>query len=145
MDIKTIAPDNIRDCAQLMLKTYNCAPWNDNWTIEAAEKYLSEFFETPRFTGFILVHNDKVVGAIFCHEQTWWTQDELYIDEFFISPDHQNKGFGKALLEHIEQYSKERELSGITLLTSRNVPASEFYKKNGFQELKHIAFMFKKV
>ena len=69
----------------------------------------------------------------------------LYIDEFFISPDHQNKGYGKALLEHIEQYSKERELSGITLLTSRNVPASEFYKKNGFQELEHIAFMFKKV
>ncbi len=145
MQIEYIKENNIPECAELLIKTFNREPWNDQWTSESAQRYLKEFFSFPRFVGFMIVEDGKVVGAAFCHEKTWWTKDELYIDEFYVSPDVQRKGYGKALLQYIEQYIKERSLSGFILLTNRNTPAARFYEKNGFKEINDMILMFKRV
>lgn len=140
-----IEENNIPECAELLIKTFNREPWNDQWTSETALKYLKEFLSFPRFVGFMIVEDGKAVGAAFCHEKTWWTGDELYVDEFYISPDTQRKGYGKVLLQHIEHYIKDRGLSGFILLTDRNTPATRFDENNGFKEVNDMILMFKGV
>lgn len=95
--------------------------------------------------GFTLWDNGGLIGAAFCHEKTWWTKDELYVDEFYISPKYQRRGNGKLLLQTIEEYIKQHSLAGFTLLTDKNMPALDFYKKNKFSHADHVVFMYKEV
>jgi len=132
-------------CVQAFMKAYNGAPWNSHWTSETADRYLKEIAANPRFVGFVVIEGGEVAGAAFCREKTWWTNDELYVEEFFLSPEHQRKGFGKALLAHIEDYIRQRGLAGFTLLTDRFMPSVDFYEKNGFAKGEHVVFMYKVV
>lgn len=141
--IKGYENKELRQCAELLMQTYNCPPWNNNWTLEKAQSYLQEFVANSKFTGFTLWEGDSLIGAAFCHEQTWWTNNELYVDEFYISPLHQKKGNGKLLMQAIEEYGRQHHLAGITLLTNKNMPAYTFYKKNDFLLAENVVMLFK--
>ena len=88
---------------------------------------------------------DEIVGAMFAHRKTWWTNDEIFIDELFIKPDRQRQGYGKMLMDRAEELSKELGLGGVTLLTNRYHPAKLFYEKNGYIGAEHVIFMYKEV
>lgn len=145
MKIKEISLNDLEQCSDLLIQAYNGEPWNNNWTTETAKKYLQEFMDSTRFIGFALLNDNNIIGAAFCHERTWWTNDELYIDELYISPNYQNQGCGKQLLQFIEQYIKDNKLAGITLLTNKYMPALKFYNKNEFTNAEHVIFMYKEI
>ena len=86
-----------------------------------------------------------MAAAMFCREKVWWNNSELVMDELFVRPDCQRKGFGTALLEKAEEYVIEKGLAGITLATNRYAPAPAFYRKNGFSEYRHVLYMGKEV
>lgn len=141
--IKAISANELDACAALLINAYNCEPWNNHWTMETARRYLMEFLCGERFEGYLMMENGRALGAAFCHSRTWWTGDELYIDEFYIESSMQRRGLGKELLAHIEQSVKSQGLEGITLLTNRFFPARDFYLKNGFEPAEHVLFMYK--
>lgn len=143
--IKLYERKDIKSCAELLINTYNGYPWECNWTMESAMRYLEEFVSCERFVGFTVWEDDHIIGASFCHEKTWWNNDELFIDEFYIAPEYQGKGYGKKMINTIEEYIKEKSLAGFTLLTNRYMPAPNFYRKSGFIDGEHILFMYKEV
>ena len=145
MEIKLLESKHIYECSILLMQAYNCAPWDTHWSEETSESYLKEFMTNPRFVGFVIYEDNKIVGATFCHEKIWWTNDELFIDEFYIAPSCQRKGYGKTLLQHIGEYIKEKKLAGFTLLTNRFMPAVNFYEKNAFVKAEHVVFMYKEI
>ncbi len=145
MEIKKLTTQDIPASVALLMRAYNGAPWNEQWSPAPAQRYLTEYAEHARFVGFALFEGTQLVGAAFCHEKTWWTADELFVDEFFIDPVYQRKGYGQALLKHIEGYIHTRGLAGFTLLTNRYMPALEFYRKYGFTHAEHVAFLYKMV
>ncbi|MBN2852524.1 MAG: GNAT family N-acetyltransferase [Clostridia bacterium] len=145
MEIVKMKHEHLVPCAKLLIEAYNGLPWNNNWNDDSSIKYLMEYFVNPSFAGFIIIEDEKVIGAAFCHEKTWWTGDELFIDEFYISPVFQHRGLGTELLKHIENYVEKRKLAGITLLTNRHMPSLDFYVKNKFTKAKHIVFMYKEL
>ena len=131
------------ECIKILIETYNIPPWYETWTVEIAAKYLLELIENKRFYGIVLIESDELIGCAFCHLKTYHNGEELYIDEFFISPDNQRKGYGKLLMSVIDEYADENAIKSITLLTGKNKPAYEFYKKCGFTHLESLAFMYK--
>jgi aminoglycoside 6'-N-acetyltransferase I len=141
--IRDITTEDIGACAVLLVDTYNREPWNDHWTTDAAARCLLEFLHMQRFKGFLLMEGSRALGAAFCHSCTWWTGDELYIDEFYIANDMQRKGLGGELLAYVEEYVRAEGLEGITLLTNRHYPARDFYLKHGFTQAEHVLFMYK--
>lgn len=145
MDIKPITEPNIEECAQIYLQAYNRPPWNYNFTHKKAVCYLSEYFDRKRFVGFALLEEDKIVGALFGHSKTWWTNDLLYVDEFFISPGKQGRGYGKALLAHAEKYARAQGYEVVALLTSKYMPAFKFYQSIDYLQAEHFVFLFKPV
>ena len=145
MEIRKLTLQDIPASVALLMRAYNGAPWNEQWSPAPAHRYLTEFAEHARFVGFALFEGSQMVGAAFCHEKTWWTGDELFVDEFFVDPAYQRKGYGQTLLKHIEGYIHTKGLAGFTLLTNRYMPAIEFYRKYGFTHAEHVAFLYKMV
>lgn len=62
-----------------------------------------------------------------------------------VKTQSQNNGIGKALLNHLIKELHNSNISNITLLTDRGIPAEEFYKKNGFEEIERIIFLHKNI
>jgi len=141
--IVPVTTENIRDCIPVFLKSYNQPPWNYNWTFEKAEQYLSEYLGCKQFIGFILYDQNQPAGAIFAHRKTWWTNKQLMIDEFFISPEKQRMGYGKKLLGFCEQYAIEKQIESIILMTNKYMPSYNFYDNIGYMTTEQFIFMFK--
>ena len=65
------------------------------------------------------------------------TGDALHIWELAVTPDHQLKGIGRALLEEAIGFARHRRLASLTLTTFRSVPWNEpIYHKIGFVTLR---------
>ena len=143
--IREFHHDDIQKCVHLLIAAYNEEPWNCHWTIETATRYLNEFVSSNNFVGFVVYESENLIGAMFAHRKTWWTNDELFVDEFYISPDFQRQGYGKSLLTHAEQYAKSKNLAGLTLLTNRYFPAKVFYERHGYTLADHVIYMYKEL
>ncbi|MHB8209253.1 GNAT family N-acetyltransferase [Mucilaginibacter sp.] len=141
--IVPITTENIKDGVPIFLKSYNQPPWNYNWTFEKAEKYLLEYLGCKQFIGFILYDQDQAAGLILAHKKTWWTNQQLMIDEFFITPEKQRMGYGKKLLGFCEQYAAENQIESIVLMTNKYMPSYDFYDNIGYITTEQYVFMFK--
>ena len=142
MEFEIMRKGHLGECAKVMMETYRQHPWNEVWPYERAYNYLDEYYEMPRFIGYCLFLNSRLIGAAFCRVKTGWVKDSLYIDEFFITPSEQRKGYGNALLDKVQRYVCKNNLMGIMLMTDRNKPAVTFYEKNGFVQKSHIAYLY---
>lgn len=137
--------DDLNDCAEIMMLVYNNELWQCRWSLEAAKSYLADYVEHKRFIGYTLRVNSVIKGAIFCHEKIWWNNNEVFIDEMFIAPTHQRRGYGTELLIAVGSYIKQHNLAGITLSTNKYSPAPQFYRKNGFLDAEHVLFMYRQI
>lgn len=141
--IRELKREDIPACAEILMSVYNNEMWQCRWSLDVAKGYLCDYFEMKKFVGYVLTLDHKIIGAIFCHKKIWWNNSELFIDELFISPESQRKGYGTQLIQAAENYIKENNLAGFTLSTNRYAPAPNFYRKNGFVNADHVLFMFK--
>jgi aminoglycoside 6'-N-acetyltransferase I len=141
--IKEYRPEDLKACVKLLIEAYNCNPWNNHWTEPTGKRYLNEIAASRDFVGFVECLEDELIGALFAHKKTWWTNDELFVDELFVQPRMQGRGFGKALLSHAENHARSLGLGGLTLLTNRYLPAKAFYVKEGYTQADHVVFMYK--
>ena len=121
--------------------TYNGDPWNDSWTVESAARYLEEFRAMPRSTTLVAVAADGVVGAVYFHARTWQDTSEIFIDEFFIFPESQRQGIGRALMAAVRERATAEGMAALTLITDRDMPAFDFYAGLGFREGSTHVFM----
>ena len=73
----------------------------------------------------------------------WIEGLEYYIDEFCVSYASQGKGYGSQFLDLVDADIKKKGLNAIILNTSKNVPAYDFYLKNGFQVDEGLRIMYR--
>ena len=137
--------EQLESCAKLFVKTFNSSPWNDEWSMERAKKYLKEITDTPRFVGFTLWKSGEVIGVAFCHAVTWWDGDELFIDEFFVSYEYQRHGYGGMIMNSVVEYCENNSLKSISLMTSNHMPSNEFYIRNGFSISAGMRMFYRKI
>ena len=131
--IKEFSINDFQKVCEVFMQTFNLPPWNDKWTLETARMYLQELLDNRRFAGFTAWENDSLVGFAFCHMRYNWRGDDMTIDIMCVSPDYQCKGYGKALINAVEEFAKENACIVITLGTSINAPAFNFYEKLGYK------------
>jgi aminoglycoside 6'-N-acetyltransferase I len=143
MNIRPLTLSDIEHCATVYIQAYNRAPWNYNFSKEKAIRYLTEYVERTRFVGFVITEGETIVGAMLGHAKTWWTNDLIYVDELFITPDSRGKGYGKKLLDHVENYAIDEGYEVITLMTNKHMPAFEFYQHIDYLPAEHFVFLFK--
>lgn len=140
MEFKKFTENDLVKCTKTFIEIFNDHPWNDKWTVERAEHYLSDYYHTPGFTGVLALEENEIVGFIYGVSKVWWDGNEFYIHEMGVKRNFQNKGIGKALLNHLIKELDSSDINNFALLTDRGVPAEEFYKRNGFKEIERLVF-----
>ena len=145
MTIKPFSMNDLQKCCELFIRTFNGEPWYEHWTTETAYARLLEVAENKRFFGYTLWDNKELTGAILCYLKTFHNGPEMFIEEMLISPDYQRKGYGMLLMDEVEKYAAENEIKNITLLTGKNKPSFDFFKKCGYEHLEFLALMHKRI
>ncbi len=70
-------------------------------------------------------------GSPTFNPKTWASVDDVY-----VVPAHRSRGIGKALLEKVEEWSRERRASGVSLkVAAANERGRNFYRELGFREV----------
>ncbi len=139
--LKELNHSDLPEIMRLFREVFTGPPWNENWQDEQLENYLRDLTEvrTPVILG--MYADDTLTGVSIGNIRHWCGGTEYHIEELFIRSDLQNRGFGTWFLQMIEEFLKEHDIRQIFLITDRNMPACEFYRKHGFTEIpEHISF-----
>ena len=82
-----------------------------------------------RTVGFI--SGELREGSPTFQAKTWAS-----VDDVFVEPDHRNLGVGRALLERVKEWAKERGADGVSLqVAAANERGRKFYEELGFREV----------
>lgn len=77
---------------------------------------------------------DRPVGFALCSSR----EDELYLDQLSVHPDHGRRGLGGRLVDYVLSIAEEQGYKRVSLSTFRRVPWNgPFYKKKGFRKVRH--------
>lgn len=142
MHLKELTIENLNEIRELFRSVFTAPPWNDDWSDEEQlDNYLKDLMcvRTPLILA--LFKEEEMIGIAIGNIRHWHSGTEYFIEELCIRTDMQKQGYGRKFLQLIEEYLKEHGLHQIFLMTERHVPAYQFYKDLGFEELpEHVSF-----
>ena len=141
-EFKRIGTGEAEEIKELFLRVFTTEPWKDDWSDqEQLDAYIHDLTGQGNSLAYGLYENGKLAGVSMGNIKHWFTGTEYDIDELCIRPDRQGQGLGTLFLKEIEKAIREMGLTQIFLQTESTVPAYDFYRKNGFAELKgHVSF-----
>lgn len=145
MTIRALRGEDLASCAEILCSVYNNEMWQCRWSREKAIEYLIDFYNMNKFVGYVLEEDGIINAALLGHEKVWWNNSEVFVEEMFVRPELQRRGYGTLLLQRLEEYINEKGLAGITLSTNKYAPAPLFYRKNGFVDCEHVLYMCKEM
>lgn len=128
----------------LFKEVFSAPPWNEDWSDgDQLDNYLKDLTEVRNPLLYGLYEGKDLVGVSIGRIKHWCEGTEYFIEELCIRMDRQKKGYGKEFFSLIEKDLKEKGLDTIFLMTDRDKPAYEFYKKNGFKEIPELTSFVK--
>ena len=97
----------------------------DSWC-EGALKYLQRYsIEDDRHI-YIMKEAGSIIGFALVNKDLRFNNDGFAVAEFYIQKDHERKGYGRKLAEHVfAQFSGNWEVA----VSSKNRSAREFWKQ----------------
>ena len=145
IELKELDDLNFEEIKALFKSVFMGPPWNDDWSDDnQLTEYLLDLTKVRTPIQLGLYEDGKLAGFSLGKVHHWWGGTEYCIDELCIKTELQGKGLGSKFIMLIEEYLKEHDIHQIFLMTGRDMPAYNFYKKRGFEELTdHVSF-FKK-
>ena len=148
MSIRSFTFDDINQCAEDFVLAFNSPPWNEGWSVSRAKEYVNDTFSHPKFIGFILCDGYKNIAYALCYKRYWWSTSDkyqLYVEQFFVSPENQHKGYGGVLINHMQKYAKEHDMRSIVLLTKKEIECYDFYHRKEFDDIDSLVFMCRQI
>ena len=93
-------------------------------TITTGSKVVENYYSS--------IENDEYMIGSYCYDRY------VYEDEYGLT-------VGDTTSDNYEEKAAEKGAVYITLLTEKQVPAYQFYRKNGFQEREENVFFVKQI
>ena len=141
--LKKLSIDDKEDIKAVFVSVFTKEPWCDDWSDkEQLDLYICDLIgQSYSLTYGLYDDTDELIGISLGYIKHWYSGTEYIINELCIKTERQGAGAGTFFISAIEKAIKELGLKHIFLLTDSNVPAYEFYKKNGFVESEtNVAF-----
>jgi ribosomal protein S18 acetylase RimI-like enzyme len=113
-------------------------------TAQGAEKTMRRFMADVANSGysflFVVAAGDRTVGFISGElrqgSPTFLPKTWASVDDVFVEPEYRNRGMGRALLQSVQSWARERGADGISLqVAAANSRGRKFYKDLGFREV----------
>ncbi|WP_328998529.1 GNAT family N-acetyltransferase [Kribbella sp. NBC_00709] len=94
-----------------------------------------EIFDRCRQAGRLWVSvddADKPTGFVFVE----LVDGAVHIEQISVHPEHQGRGIGRQLIEHVDRWAAGQGIPALTLTTFRSVPWNgPYYARLGFSEV----------
>jgi len=95
---------------------------------------FEELLNNPMLDMYLLEVEDKIVGMGGLHYVKTLVKESAWVEAVAIHPDHQRKGLGKKIMDHIINEAKKKNVNYIELTTRpARVAANSFYRKLKFE------------
>jgi len=135
--LKRLGIEDKEEIKAVFTGVFTKEPWCDDWSDkEQLDMYICDLVGQGYSLTYGLYDDaDELIGLSLGYIKHWYTGTECIINELCIKTERQGTGAGTFFINEIGKAVKELGLKQIFLLTDTNVPAYEFYKRNGFVEL----------
>ena len=134
-ELKRLSIKDKAAITDVFISVFTKEPWNDDWSDKVQlDMYINDLIGQGYSLTYGLYDGDELIGIALGYVKHWYSGTEYIINELCIKTDRQGKGAGSFFIAEIEKAIKELGVKQIFLLTDSNVPAYNFYKKNGFNE-----------
>ncbi len=137
--IAKASTEDISSLNKLINSAYRGESSKKGWTTEAnllegsrtSEKELFEIIQDKKNTILKFTENNEIIGCVLLIEK----ENELYLGMLTVSPELQNSGIGKKLLQQAEILASELGLSkiGMTVISVRKELIS-WYNRHGYED-----------
>ena len=135
LSLKKLSISDKENIKELFTSVFTKAPWYDDWSdTNQLDMYINDLVGQGYSLTCGLFADDQPIGISMGYIKHWYRGTEYIINEFCVKTERQGAGAGSFFIAEIEKVIKEMGLKQIFLLTDSNVPAYNFYKKNGFVE-----------
>ena len=134
--IRPASRKDLSACTKIFLREFNRI--GENWTRETARPRLASSLENFPKLFFCLELDGKVIGLL-CGKPFWGDEGKsLYLNDFAITSQKQEKGFGLKALRFIEKLAKKQGFNSLFLDTNQKKKAIKIYKKFGFKKTDYV-------
>jgi len=141
--IRKMKTEDLSVCAKILETAYSQEPYNEKFSDNNAEKYLSAKYKNCSDDSFVLEDDGKIIAFIILQISFWGKGKQAMIEEIVVDPKFQRKGFGKQLMEYSIDYFNSLGVTSVMLWVKNNERLLNFYKKNNFFVADDFVVMFK--
>ncbi len=141
MEIINMNLDKISEYAKLYISVFNSEPWNDSWTYDSAFTRIKQMMKTETFVGKALYSDNDLKGIIWGQKEQYFNGIHFQIQEFCVKTAEQKQGYGKALLNALENELKACGVTNIFLITSKGEQTEGYYQQRGFLTSDYMVLM----
>ena len=135
LNLKRLTIKDKKIITDVFTSVFTKEPWNDDWSdTNQLDMYINDLVGQNYSLTYGLFDDDQPIGISMGYVKHWYSGTEYIINEFCVKTERQGAGAGSFFIAEIEKAIKELGIKQIFLLTDSNVPAYNFYKKNGFSE-----------
>ena len=139
MEVRELTLSDREEITLRFLEVFTAEPWCDDWSDTGQlYDYITDLAGQDNSLTLGYMRDGHIAALAMGRIKHWYTGTEYCIDEFFVSTPFQRKGIGSAFLRDMKEFLSRRGIEQIFLQTDRNVPAYDFYLKNGFLEMEDI-------
>ena len=137
MPLFFIRKAQVSDCPTILAFIIALAKYEklEHEVVATEEALRSTLFGAHKYAEVLLGFEDQTaVGfALFFHNySTFLAKPGIYLEDLFVLPKHRGKGYGKALLKTLAQYTIERGCGRLEWsVLDWNQPAIDFYLSVG--------------
>ena len=97
---------------------------------EFKDRLYEDYYKNAEAFGYFI--GDSLMGIVEINHEKWCNR--MRVTQLLIEHDHRRKGIGQMLMKYVELHAKKLGARMLVLETqSCNVPAIDFYKKNGYR------------
>lgn len=130
MKIRKATKKDSNKIAELINKEYSKPPYKEPWKKADAIKTFEYFSKIGSI--YVLI-NKEIVGFIIFRIEDYNGSKGIMIEDLVIGSNFQGKGYGRKLVEYVEDLGRKQKIKGVWLLASKEAPAYPFYKKIGYK------------
>lgn len=141
MSITPMRREALREYADVFLKAFGGAPWNEPWTAQTAGKRLSQFMDTASAFGLAMEEDGEVVAFILGQYEQYYDGLRFYIQEFCCAK--QGGGYGTKLITELERQLKAEGVVRVYLMTIHGDATEGYYQRRGYVTDPDSIWMYK--